>query len=387
MRRHLRAQKHHRTRDEERELRRRSAERRAARRHGGRRDGRRDLAPEDELEEFEPIRRAPRGPLGPGRSDERAGRAAERGPDAPDVAGRTVGVVVSLAPGRARVLVEGTERAAALADELARTQRASVAVGDEVALEPRGPGEWRVVAVLPRRTLLSRPDPARPDLERAVVANVDVAAVVVAVRRPAFRPRLVDRYLVALDRGGIAPVVCASKADLLEGDAERARVEEALEPLRELGVPALLTSGATGEGIAELRRHVAGRAVVFVGQSGVGKSSLLNALDPSLGLATGAVRRGDGKGRHTTTSSRRMLLADGTCVVDTPGVRAFGLADLGPAELARSFPELSGPGAACHFRDCTHAHEPRCVVRAAVEAGRVPRARYEAYLRILASSG
>ena len=290
-------------------------------------------------------------------------------------------LVLSLSQGRALLAIDGEARDVPLSFELARTQSASVAVGDVVEVVGEGSGA-RVGHVRERRSRLARPDPGNAYRERVLAANVDLAVVVLSVVAPPLRPALVDRFLVALEYGGVAPVLCVNKVDLLEGSAARDQVERVLAPYRELGVPCTLASAASGEGIEELAEAVRDRTCVFVRHSGVGKSSLLNALDPDRARSTGGVRTADGKGRHTTTSSRLTELGDGTRVIDTPGIRAFGLWNLDGETLRHSFAEFAGPSASCRFRDCTHVHEPECAVRAAVEAGAIARSRFEAYLRL-----
>lgn len=296
-------------------------------------------------------------------------------------------LVVGLAPGRARVRPRpaGEECDARLSEPLARTQRASIAVGDRVHVRPI-PGHLAVVeSVLARRSLLARLDSARPGGQQLVAANVDRAVVVAAAAQPAFRPRLVDRYLVALERGRIAPFVALGKVDLVD-QRERGELGAFLEELAAIGVPGALVSTVTGEGLDAVRAAVEGTTFVLVGQSGVGKSSLANALFPAVAARTGAVRTGDGKGRHTTTAAHLFAVdARGTCVIDTPGVRSFGLANLARAELAAYFPDFDAHRAACRFADCSHSHEPDCGVRAAVLAGELAARRHAAYLRILES--
>ena len=391
--RYLKGMKRVRSQAEQKELGRRSNERKAQQRSKGRgraRSGHAEdwLEDEDETVDYETIRRAPKVTKA-----ELARSIAARAEDDVDAVeeAELVGLVVSLAPGRARVWIEAEDEdgvgefEAVLSDALAKTQRTSVAVGDELDLEVLADGSLRARGVLERRSRLARPDPQNPHVERVLAANVDVAVIVAAVRNPELRHRLIDRYLIAVQAGGIEPVVCANKADLADEDLRRDELDGRLEPYRALGVPVLYTSGETGEGVDALREELRGKTVVFVGQSGVGKSSLMNALVPELGLETGRVREGDGKGRHTTTSSTLLDVGGGTRLIDTPGVRSFGLVDVTRASLDRYFPELEALRGGCRFRDCSHAHEPACAVRAAAEAGEVSAQRYDTYLRILGS--
>lgn len=255
-------------------------------------------------------------------------------------------------------------------------------VGDVVAYVTTD-GPPRAVAVLPRRTWLARPDPGNAHRELVLAANVDVAVLVVAAAPAPLRPGLIDRLLVALQRTGIAALVCANKVDLLD-DAGAAELESRLQPYAELGVPVVRCSADTGVGIEDLRGQLRGRTAVFLGHSGVGKSSLLNALDPDGQRRIGNVRASDGKGRHTTTSASLRTVGDAS-VIDTPGVRAFGLEALRPDELRAAFAEFVPFAAGCRFADCTHTHEPQCGVRDAAAAGRIAAARYASYRRILAS--
>jgi ribosome biogenesis GTPase len=256
-------------------------------------------------------------------------------------------------------------------------------VGDEVAVD-RSADVPRAVALLPRRTWLARPDPGNPHRELVVAANVDVAVIVASVQDPPLRPGLIDRCLVALRRGGVGPLLCANKIDLLDQEG-RGALTRVLAPYLALGVAFAGCSATSGEGIDALRVLLRGRTAVFLGHSGVGKTSLLNALDPEGGRRVGAVRAGDGKGRHTTTASTMRALGDGTRVIDTPGIRAFGLDDLEPEELRAAFPEFTPFAARCRFTDCSHTREPACAVREAAADGTVDAARYASYLRILAT--
>lgn len=298
----------------------------------------------------------------------------------PELRGR----VVAVASGACRIESDATELDCILPSELARDQRAAVAVGDRVIFAAHGAGTYRVHRVLERRTTLSRPDPHNPRLERVIAVNVDVAVHVASVIEPPLRPALVDRYLIAIERGGAEAVVCVNKIDLLPDPAERRRELERLDAHRQLALEILPTSALTGEGLDTLRALLAGKTAVVVGHSGVGKSSLLNALDPDLGAATARV--GDrGKGRHTTTRSSLYHLAGDVRIIDTPGIREFGLWQLTTRELRAYFPDFEPHAVHCRFNDCSHSHEPDCAVRRAVEAGDIVRSRFATYQRILAS--
>ncbi|MCW5936401.1 MAG: ribosome small subunit-dependent GTPase A [Fimbriimonadaceae bacterium] len=259
----------------------------------------------------------------------------------------------------------------------ARLLSQSAVVGDRVTVGQGPTGDWGVVEVAPRRTKLSRPDVQEAGRERAIVANVDIIVIVVSVVSPPLHPRLIDRYLIAIQQGGAEPLVCVNKIDLLEDPDELL----ALEPYIRLGIRVVQCSAREGVGSSDLRTALRGKACAFVGHSGVGKSSLVNALKPEAALATGAVSEGYGRGTHTTTASSLHHLADGTVLIDTPGVRSFGLSDLSKAEVAGYFPEFAG--LKCRFRNCRHLSEPDCAVLAAVESGQFDPARFASYRRLM----
>ena len=297
------------------------------------------------------------------------------------------GLVVAITRGRCEVEVAGETLLCHLPKALSLTQQSELAVGDRVQLGRRPGGELVAAQILPRTSRLSRPDPFLAHRERVVAANIDLAVVVASLRKPPLSTGLLDRYLVALAHGGVAAALAVNKADL--ASAPRADDPELaqLAPYRTLDVPILLCSTKTGEGLAELGALLAGKTAVFVGHSGVGKSSLLAALSPGLVVRVAEVSSADHKGRHTTSRARVYRLPGDTRIIDTPGIREFGLWQMSARELAIYFDEFESVSSGCHFNDCSHSHEPRCAVRDATERGAIPPERYATYLRILASLG
>jgi ribosome biogenesis GTPase len=249
-----------------------------------------------------------------------------------------------------------------------------VAIGDHVLFSPT---RRRIEQVLPRRTALSRADPHNPHLERVIAANVDVVVNVVSLKTPPLRPGLIDRYLIAIGKSGAQPLICVNKMDLLADPEEL----HPLRPYQDAAIPVMFCSASTGAGLELLSAALAGKLCVFAGHSGVGKSSLLNALDPSIDITTGSVSEANEKGRHTTTSSALYRLPNGATIIDTPGIREFALWDVSQADLRRYYHEFTAYR--CAFSDCTHTHEPDCAVKQALECGSISRARYESYVRIL----
>jgi ribosome biogenesis GTPase len=291
------------------------------------------------------------------------------------------GIVSTVFAGGCTVIDGDDALQCSLRPEIAIGQQSELAVGDLVRFTRKGNANGIVEEVLPRRTRLSRPDPFYRHIERVVAANIEIVVIVAAVKAPPLHPRLIDRYLIAVERGGAAPLICVNKLDLLTPDEEVQELEK-LRPYQELGVRVVACSAGEGRGIERLLEALSGQVCVFVGHSGVGKSSLLNALRPDLGLATNTLRVGDGKGRHTTTGSQLYELPQGIRVIDTPGVREFGLWKLTLDEARWYFEEFTAVAPECRFGDCSHLHEPACAVRRAVDAGQISRARYESYRRI-----
>lgn len=257
-----------------------------------------------------------------------------------------------------------------------------VAVGDRVRVQLDGEGGV-IEEVLPRRNRIARPKPRDPASWQVIAANLDLLVIVASLRQPATRPGMIDRMLVAAEAEGIAPLVVLNKADL----AEPAEIDAVAEPYRAIGYQVLSTSVPDGRGIDALRAAMVGRVAMLIGHSGVGKSSLLAALDPSVAARIGElVAQGTkmARGAHTTTSASLHRLAFGGHVVDTPGVREFGLPPMEAHDLAHWFREFAPLLSGCRYSTCTHDHEPACAIKAAVESGAIRRERYVTYQKLLA---
>ena len=296
-------------------------------------------------------------------------------------AAQVEGLVSGVRRGHALVLLEGEgePHLASLGPQLRQTP---LVVGDRVLL--RTGDSPRIESLLERRTLLSRPDVGNRHRELPIAANVDVGVIVAAHSSPPLRPGLIDRYLVALERAGIEPLLCINKMDLCLGEKQEVELNALLDPYRELGLGIVFACAQSGVGTEELVTALQGQTAVLVGHSGVGKSSLLQALgaDPE-GALSGDVREFDGRGRHTTSASTLWSLPSGVRLIDTPGVRAFGLWGIDALELSRDFPGFGELARACPFRDCMHLTEPKCAVREAVACGRLSESRLRIYERML----
>ena len=256
-------------------------------------------------------------------------------------------------------------------------------IGDRVEVERLPDGTGAIASVEPRRTRFSRrqPGPRGSWREDVMVANPDLVAVVFAVDRPPPNPRLVDRFLVIAEYNEVPVLLVANKVDL-GADAAHAT----FGPYESIGYDVLYAAAKAGIGVEELRGRLAGKLSIVTGPSGVGKSTLLNALQPGLQLATGEVSSAEeGKGKHTTTHAELLLLdgPEGGYVADTPGIRELGLWEIPASELAWCFPEFRDHLGSCAFNDCSHLHEPRCGLRTAVGRGAVGEERYDSYRRML----
>jgi ribosome biogenesis GTPase / thiamine phosphate phosphatase len=274
-----------------------------------------------------------------------------------------------------RVATAGAEVRAVLRGKV-KLETPKVVVGDVVQLETDSAGELHgIVGVEPRRTVLERRVPEGRGV-RPIAANVDQVFVIVATRSPDPIPQLIDRLLVLAEADGIAAAVVLNKVDLDPGTA-------IAERCRRAGYPAYRTSVKTGEGIETLRAAMAGKASVVTGPSGVGKSSLLNVVQPGLQLRTGEVSRRIRRGRNTTVSSVMLPLEGGGYLVDTPGFSEVGMWGVNPRSLAECFPDFRSFLGDCRYGDCRHRGEPGCLVRQAVEAGGIAADRYASYVALL----
>ncbi len=255
--------------------------------------------------------------------------------------------------------------------------------GDRVRLRRTGAGGGVIEEVLPRKNQLWRVSEEDERQHQTIAANIDLLVVVLAVS-PAPRWALADRLLAVAERQGFDPLIVVNKIDLApEGSPERGALDAAAAVYRGLNIPVLCTSALCQLGIDELRQHLKEKTSVFSGHSGVGKSTLLNDLQPELRLKIGAVNAWSGKGRQTTTMARFLKLEGGGWVADTPGFREFGLGDLEPPDLGRCYPEFRPFIGQCRFQDCLHRDEPGCALKPALEQGMISKLRYYNYLQIL----
>jgi ribosome biogenesis GTPase len=262
---------------------------------------------------------------------------------------------------------------------LVTDERHVVTTGDRVWFRPAANNEGLIETIEPRHGILTRSSRRK---EHVLVANVDQLVVVMSLVEPELKPHLIDRYLACAQRGGLRTVICLNKADLIDP----VPFQPLIGSYAQLGVPVLLTSARTGLGVDHLKEHLAGQATVFSGQSGVGKSSLLNAIQPGLGLRVREVSESTQKGRHTTTTAELIPLAFGGWAVDTPGVRQFQLWNIRPEEVEGFFEEMRPFVPLCGFPDCSHTHEERCAIKQAVERHLISQRRYVSYLGMLQSA-
>jgi ribosome biogenesis GTPase len=259
---------------------------------------------------------------------------------------------------------------------LSTDQRHVVAAGDWVYFRPAGGEEGIIERIEPRHGVISRTSRGR---QHIMVANVDQMLIVGSAAEPYLKPNLIDRLLITAEQNGIRPLICINKVDLVSP----AELQPIVGVYSRMGYAVALISAREGHGIDFVRRQLKDRASVVVGQSGVGKSSILNAVEPGLNLRIAEVSQDSQKGKHTTTTARLIRLAMGGYVVDTPGIRQFQLWDVIPAEVVNYLRDLRPYVSKCRFPNCTHSHEANCAVKDAVADGHLDARRYESYLHLL----
>ena len=301
-----------------------------------------------------------------------------------DAGGTEQGVVLHGTGGIWHVRTEsGADREASLRGRLKQEGKQDpslkLAVGDRVTVEPiDGGASWAISGIHERTSSLSRRSPGSGRTERVVAANVDQVVVVFAMVKPEPHPRMLDRFLTIAEANDLTARIVINKVDLATEDAARNR----FMAYEKAGYAMHFTSTKAQRGLVELHDVLQNRISVFSGPSGVGKSSLLNALYPGLSLRVGEISESVNKGRHTTVGAFMHPLPDGGFVVDTPGLREVGMWGIVASELDRCFPEIRALRDECRFADCTHRGEPECAVRDGVASGAVDRERYESYLKL-----
>jgi len=269
-----------------------------------------------------------------------------------------------------------------------------VTVGDFVLFEKIVEGEGIIVHVKPRRTVLSRADNLSRRKEQLIAANIDQVIITASVVNPPLKPPIIDRYIIATQKGGMRPIIVINKVDLLNDptvaesivlEQEKEIYEELIGAYAKAEIPLISISATTGQGMEELKQVMKDQASVFSGQSGVGKSSLINTVT-GLDLRVGDTVERTKKGSHTTTTTQLIPLSFGGWCIDTPGIKSFGIWDLSRDEIESYFPEIHTIGLACKFLDCTHSHEEQCAVIEALKAGELSPIRFDSYQALMQSA-
>ena len=255
-----------------------------------------------------------------------------------------------------------------------------VVVGDRVMVEPDDESS-AIVEILPRRNYILRRASNLSKESHIIGANIDRALLIVTLHSPSTPVEFVDRFLVTCEAYNVPVTIVLGKADTLTGEHE-AEAEEFMAIYQDAGYDLIRLSSTTGEGIDQIRELLKGHTTLIAGNSGVGKSTLVSTIDPELDIRTGEISESHHKGKHTTTFSTMYRIEEGY-IIDTPGIKGFGLIDIDSKELCRYFPEMMRLAPDCRFYNCTHTHEPGCAVQEGVKQGIVAWSRYESYLKIL----
>jgi len=289
------------------------------------------------------------------------------------------GTVVRSIGGIYHVHLDGGELKCTLRGKLKREDTdvvSPVSVGDRVKVSVTGEGSGVIEEVLPRKSHFGRARFQKP--AHIIAANLDQMIVVFSADRPRLKTRMLDRFLVASEAGGIEPVICINKMDL----ADRGVIRDVMRVYEDIGYRVLYVSAKTGEGLEGFREILKGKVSALAGPSGTGKSTLLNAVQPDLHLKVGDVSAKTGKGKHTTREVRLFPLDFGGYVADTPGIKTLALMDVDSEDIDLFFPEMRPFLGKCKFKRCSHTHEPHCVVKEAVSSGEISWDRYDSYVRI-----
>ena len=263
-----------------------------------------------------------------------------------------------------------------------------VAVGDNVTVGEPGPdGTAYITAIEPRKNYIIRRASNLSKEAHIIAANIDQALLVITLIDPPTATTFIDRFLATAEAYAVPAIIAINKIDLLTGDDDMELLQAVSYLYRSIGYKVFAISAKTGEGLDGLRKYLAGKVTLFSGNSGVGKSSLINELIPGLDLKTAEISAAHGTGMHTTTFSEMFHLPEGGSIIDTPGVRGFGTVDFERNEVAHYFPEIFEKSRECRFNNCTHTCEPGCAVLRAVEGSEIAASRYASYLSILDDAG
>ena len=258
-----------------------------------------------------------------------------------------------------------------------------VAVGDRVTISVNPDGNAFITAIQPRKNYIIRRASNLSKESHIIAANLDCAFLVVTLAHPVTSTTFIDRFLATAEAYRVPAVLLINKVDLLTDDEDKEYCEAVASLYRTIGYDVLEISALTGEGMTELRERLKDKISLFSGNSGVGKSTIINALLPDLDLRTGSISDMHDTGMHTTTFSEMFPLPSGGWIIDTPGVRGFGTIEFDRNEVSHFFPEIFAIGKNCRYGDCTHTHEPQCAVRQALDEQRIAPSRYNSYLSIL----